>query len=97
VSCRSPERRGETVAAPGDKLKSTMSLAILIAAADRVITYVRVERPQLDIVQLILGSFTLTGLLVLLALLLGATFGVTLILKRRREPPAPTGLDLSGP
>jgi hypothetical protein len=72
-----------------------MSLTPVLAAADRVVTYVRVEKPQLDIVHLILGAFTITGLLVLLALVLGTTFAITLILRRRREEPPPPALDLS--
>jgi len=60
------------------------------------VTYIRVARPQVDIVHLVLGAFSVTAVLAVSALVLGVAFAVTLILKRRREAPYhPTGLDLS--
>jgi hypothetical protein len=62
---------------------------------DEVITYVKFARPELDLVGVVLGAFSLAGLLVVLALLIGLTLGVRLILKRRRHAPElPTTLDL---
>jgi hypothetical protein len=76
-----------------------MFLAAVSAAADKGITYIRFEKPKLDLIGLILGSFTLTAVLVVLALVLGIVFGVSLILRRRREKPFRPGaaLDLNSP
>jgi hypothetical protein len=68
-----------------------MSLLPAVAAG---ITYVRVERPKVDLVHLVLGAFSLTAVLAGCALVIGIAFGVTLILKRRREQPYQPGLDL---
>jgi hypothetical protein len=54
-----------------------MILAAALTAADRVVTYVRVDKPKFDIVQVVLGAFTLTGGLVALALVFGIAFGVS--------------------
>jgi hypothetical protein len=53
---------------------------------EEVITWIKVEHPKLDIVGLILGAFSLTGALVLAAMLLGVLLGLTLIYRRRTEP-----------
>jgi hypothetical protein len=63
-------------------------------AAEEVVTWIKVDKPELDIVGLILGAFSLTGALVLLAMALGVAFGVTLIYRRRHEPAPQPPLDI---
>jgi ABC-type spermidine/putrescine transport system permease subunit II len=58
--------------------------------AAEVVTWIKVERPTLDLVRLVLGSFTIAGLLVATALLLGTAAGIALIVRRRRETHGPT-------
>ena len=71
-----------------------MNVLSLMAASEPVITWIKVEKPKLDIVGLILGSFALTGLLIVTALALGALFGATLIYRRRGEPDLRPQLDI---
>jgi hypothetical protein len=67
----------------------------LLRIADQVVTYVRVERPQFDLVGLVLGSFKMAGVIIVVAIVLGGLLGLRLILKRRQETePAQTRLDL---
>lgn len=54
-----------------------------------VVTWIKVEKPTFDLVGVVLGSFRLTGYLLLLALALGIAFGVALIRSRRRPLPTP--------
>ena len=70
------------------------SLLTVAAPADEVITWIKVERPQLDIVGLVLGAFSLAGALVLTAMALGVVLGLTLIYRRRDEPSRRPRLDL---
>jgi hypothetical protein len=72
-----------------------MLLPSFFAESKPVITYVRVEHPKLDLVHVILGAFSATATLVVIALLLGIAFAVTLILRRRRERPYQPGVHLS--
>jgi hypothetical protein len=66
--------------------------------ADQVVTYVRVEKPQFDLVGLVLGSFKMAGFIIGVAFVLGCVLGVRLILKRRRDAePFHTNLDLRQP
>jgi hypothetical protein len=77
---------------------STVAATIALFIADKGITYVRIEKPKLDIVGVILGAFGLTATLAVLALVIGVVGGVVLVVRRRREPnfhPGP-GLDLKG-
>jgi hypothetical protein len=67
-----------------------MNVPSLIVASEPVITWIKVEKPKLDLVGLILGSFALTGLLIVTALALGVLFGATLIYRRRDQEPALT-------
>ena len=60
------------------------------------VTWIHVDRPQLDLVGLILGALGLTGTLALLALALGVVLGVGLVLRSRNRPPAAPPLPLGG-
>jgi hypothetical protein len=61
-------------------------------ALEPAVTWIKVEKPSFDLVGVVLGSFRLTGFLLLLALALGVAIGVGLIRSRRR-PAAGTPLD----
>lgn len=52
--------------------------------AGPAVTWIKVEKPTLDLVGVVLGSFHLAGLLLLVALVLGVFFGAALIRSRRR-------------
>ena len=62
--------------------------------AEEVVTWIKVDHPQLDIVGLILGAFNMAGALVLLAMTLGILFGLGLIYRRRQEPTGVPPLDI---
>lgn len=53
------------------------------------VTWIKVEKPSFDLVGVVLGSFRLTGVLLLVALVLGLAFGTALILSRRRKALTP--------
>jgi hypothetical protein len=49
------------------------------------VIWIKVAKPTFDLVGVILGAMGVTGILVALALLLGTAFGISLILRRRRD------------
>ncbi|HEY5908697.1 MAG TPA: hypothetical protein VIZ31_11690 [Vicinamibacteria bacterium] len=49
------------------------------------VIWIHVAKPTFDLVGVVLSAFGLTGLLVVFALLLGVTVGLSLIRRRRRE------------
>jgi hypothetical protein len=49
------------------------------------VTWIKVEKPTFDLVGVVLGSFKLTGLLLVVAVVLGLAFGTWLIRSRRRR------------
>ena len=51
------------------------------------VTWIHVEKPVFDLVGVVLSSLKLTGLLFLIAVVLGCILGVGLILHRRKLPP----------
>jgi hypothetical protein len=53
------------------------------------VTWIRVEKPTLDLVGVVLGSFRLAGILLVVAFILGVVFGAVLIRSRRRPQPTP--------
>jgi hypothetical protein len=53
------------------------------------ITWIKVDKPEFDLVGVVLGSFRLAGVLLLVALVLGVLFGAALIRARRRPLPPP--------
>ncbi len=55
----------------------------------QVITWIKVQKPSLDLIGLILGSLLATALLALVALLLGALGGLSLIRRRARSQAEP--------
>ncbi len=57
--------------------------------AGPAVTWIKVEKPTLDLVGVVLGSFHLAGVLLLAALVLGVLFGAALIRSRRRPQPPP--------
>jgi ABC-type amino acid transport system permease subunit len=57
----------------------------MIEQAPPAVTWIKVDKPHLDIIGLILKSIGATVILALCALALGALLGVTLIRRRRRE------------
>lgn len=50
------------------------------------ITWVKVQKPTLDLVGVVITSFALVGVCVLVALALGGVLGLGFILRRRRVP-----------
>jgi hypothetical protein len=50
------------------------------------VIWIKVSKPTFDLVGVILSSLGITGILVAVAVVLGAAIGISLILKRRREP-----------
>jgi ABC-type spermidine/putrescine transport system permease subunit II len=48
------------------------------------VTWIKVEKPEFDLVGVVLGSFRLAGVLLFVALVLGVLFGVALVRARRR-------------
>jgi hypothetical protein len=61
-------------------------LTLLLLAVESV-TWIKVQKPTFDLVGVVLGSFALAGVLLLVALALGAALGIAFILRRRRVPP----------
>jgi hypothetical protein len=57
--------------------------------AGPAVTWIKVEKPEFDLVGVVLGSFHLAGVLLLAALVLGVLFGAALIRARRRPLPPP--------
>ena len=55
----------------------------------QVVTWIKVQKPALDLVGLILGSIVATTLLALVALLLGTLGGLGLIRRRARSNAEP--------
>ncbi len=49
------------------------------------VIWIKVAKPTFDLVGVVLSAFGATGILVVLALVLGVALGLSLILKRRRE------------
>lgn len=58
------------------------------------VTWIKVQKPVFDLAGVILSALGLTGILAAIALVLGAAFGTTLILRRRHQPPEPLSLGL---
>ena len=63
-----------------------------MVTTEPAVTWIKVEKPVFDLVGVVLGSFHLAGILLLLAFVLGVTFGAALILSRRR-PASRTPMD----
>ena len=57
--------------------------------AGPAVTWIKVEKPTLDLVGVVLGSFHLAGVLLVVAFALGVLFGIALIRSRRRLLPPP--------
>lgn len=57
------------------------------------ITWIKVEKPSFDLIGLILGALTLTGVLAACAFVLGVILGIAFIRRRTRRP-EPTALHL---
>jgi len=71
------------------------SVVPLLTRTEPVVTFVRLQRPELDLVSLVLGAFRTTGFFVVLALVIGAVLGIHLIVRRGRAPePEAARLDL---
>jgi len=54
-------------------------LKLFLLGASQTITWIKVEKPSLDLVGLVLGSLTLAAALAIFALVVGLLLGVTLI------------------
>ncbi len=52
------------------------------------VTWVKIDAPKLDMIQVVIGSFGLAGALALAALGAGVLFGIGFIFWRRRHPTA---------
>lgn len=59
-----------------------------------VVTWVTVEKPTFDLVGLVLGSFHLTGVLLVAAFAVGLLSGILLIRSRRRPDAEPADVSL---
>jgi hypothetical protein len=67
--------------------------------AAQSVTWIKVQKPTFDLVEVVLSSFALAGVCVLVALAGGAALGLGFILRARRVPPrswADDGLKLVG-
>ena len=53
-------------------------------ALEPAVTWIKVEKPVFDLVGVVLGSFRLTGALLVLTLVVGIALGAALIRARRR-------------
>ena len=62
-----------------------MTVALLLLQASPAVTWVKVDRPRLDLVTIVLGAFGLAGALAVLAMLLGVLLGGAFIFYRRRH------------
>jgi hypothetical protein len=49
------------------------------------VTWIKVERPTFDLAGVLLSSLQITGGLLVIALVLGTVFGLTLAWRRRRQ------------
>ena len=60
-----------------------MIVSMLVLAQG--VTWVKVPRPTFDLAGVLISSLSLAGICALVACALGAVFGVTLIVRHRRE------------
>jgi hypothetical protein len=58
----------------------------LIPSLQQNVTWVKVEPPTFDLVGVVLGALGFAGFCALVALFLGISFGVAIILRRQRVP-----------
>jgi hypothetical protein len=63
-------------------------LRLLLAATD-TITWIKVPKPTLDLVGIVISSLSLAGICAVITTALGAALGVSLILRSRRRKVAP--------
>jgi hypothetical protein len=49
------------------------------------VTWVKVERPSFDLAGVLISSLQITGGLLIVALVLGTVFGLTLVWRRRKQ------------
>ena len=61
---------------------------IWMVLATPAITWVKVDRPRLDLVGIVLGALGTAGALAVAAMVLGVVLGAVLILRRRRHQPS---------
>ena len=62
-----------------------MTVAWLFLQAGPAVTWVKVDRPRLDLVTIVLGALGLAGALAVLAMVLGVLLGAAFIYHRRRH------------
>jgi hypothetical protein len=55
----------------------------------QTVTWIQVQKPTFDLVGVVLGALGLAFLLAAVALVLGIVFGVSLILRHRRQTASP--------
>jgi hypothetical protein len=48
------------------------------------VTWIKVTKPTFDLFGVLMSSLSLTGILLIVAVILGTAFGLSLILRRRR-------------
>ncbi len=53
------------------------------------VTWIQVERPSFDLAGVLLSSLQITGGLLVIALLLGTVFGLTMVWRRRGQDRSP--------
>jgi hypothetical protein len=61
-----------------------MTAAIL--ALTQQVTWVKVPKPSFDLAGVLISSLSIAGICALVAFCLGAAFGITLIVRHRRQP-----------
>jgi hypothetical protein len=52
------------------------------------ITWIKVEKPVFDLAGVLVSSLTIAGICIVVAFVLGAAYGLGIILHRRRQPPS---------
>jgi hypothetical protein len=60
-----------------------------MASLEPAVTWIKVEKPVFDLVGVVLGSFRLTGALLVLTVVFGIAAGAALIRARRRRAAVP--------
>ncbi len=66
-----------------------MSSSLFFLSLEPIVTWIKVEKPTLDLVGVVLGSFRLAGILLVLALAMGLLLGGALLRSRRRPGATP--------
>ena len=58
-------------------------------SASESVTWIKVERPSFDLAGVLISSLQITGGLLVIALVLGTVFGLTMVWRRRGQDRSP--------